>query len=264
MRGWSCERNGATRGFRNRLWFIEQYDDGRRAIPAPAAEDSGGRRIGEGGNHVDDDRAAGAQQSAGSRRARARTVILLVASFALVLLALAAGGYFAAQALSASPEDALTDMASSAVKGDFVAVAASIDTTSLVDSAVDDIMSDSEARRSTLVSKYLETRSDTNGELIKLQARNTLDEEIREHVRSGTLPKRIPLGNSSVKELVAEALARKSIRSVSVKGNVAHVVATVPFRGRTLTVKVRMRRSGETWKVERIENLADVLKQAGN
>ena len=114
-----------------------------------------------------------------------------------------------------------------------------------------------------MLSEYLKTHPGVTESQIKEKARTSLDVEIREHVESGTLPKRIPLGSRSLKSLAAEAYARGSVRSVEVDGDVAHVVVAVPYKGKTLNVKVRMRRSGDSWKVDKIENLAAVLKQAG-
>lgn len=148
------------------------------------------------------------------------------------------------------------------MRGDADTVADSIDTTSIVDSAVDQVLS-STNERPALLAEYLRTHPDVTQDQLKSKAHATLDEEIREHVKSGTLPKRIPIGSGSLKALVAAAYTRRSIRSVNIVGNVAHVVVTVPYKGRTLTVKVRMRRSGTSWKVDEIENLASVLRQAG-
>jgi hypothetical protein len=182
-----------------------------------------------------------------------------VAAGALALaVVLAVGGGLVWRSQQTSPAETVTTIASAAMKGDADSVAASIDTTSLVDSAVDDVFSSAE-QTSALVSDYLKKHPGAT----KAKARATVDEEIREHVQSGTLPKRIPIGSDSLKALVAGALARKSVRSVKVDGNIAHVVVTVPYKGKRLTVKVRMRRSGSTWKVDRIENMASVLKQAG-
>jgi hypothetical protein len=208
---------------------------------------------------VDDDATPVALRPTFFRRNR---TTILVGTLAAVLVG-AVGGYFAWRVRTSSPTDALTSIASSAMKGDADSVAASIDTTSIVDSAVDDVFSASDERRSALLSDYLRTHPDTTQEQLKTKARKLVDEEIREHVKAGTLPKRIPLGSSKLKALVAEAMARKSVQSVKIDGNIAHVVVTVPFRGKTLTVRVRMRRSGTTWKVDRIENMASVLKQAG-
>ena len=41
------------------------------------------------------------------------------------------------------------------------------------------------------------------------------------------------------------------------------MVVSVPFKGKVLTVHVRLRRSGSTWKIDKIENLGSVLRQAG-
>ena len=192
---------------------------------------------------------------------RRKRPVLLVGGLVLVLL-LSSAGYLVWRSRGTSPTDTITDMASSAMKGDAERVAASIDTTSLVDSAVDEVWSGS-SESTAVLSRYLTKHPGDTKVQIKTKARTTLDEEIREHVKSGTLPKRIPIGSPAFKGLVAEALAQRSIRSVKVTGDIAHVVVSVPYNHRTLTVHVRMRRAGTAWKVDRIENLAAVLKQAG-
>ena len=62
---------------------------------------------------------------------------------------------------------------------------------------------------------------------------------------------------------MALAYARHSVKSVTVKGNYAYATVSAPYHGKTYNVVVRMRRSGKDWVVDRIENLAQVLKQAG-
>ena len=192
---------------------------------------------------------------------RGRSALLLGALALVVLIAVV--GYSMLGAPDDSPEEALIGIASAAMQGDADTVVASLDTTALVDSAVDDVLSETDERRAALVARYLATHPDATKERIKDKARALLDEEVREHVESGTLPKRIPLGNKSLKELAAKAYARGSVRSVRVTGDVAHVVVSVPFRGKTLRVQLRMKRSDGRWRVDQVENLSDVLKQAG-
>ena len=187
---------------------------------------------------------------------------LLIGALALALV-MSVAGYLGWRTPDDSPEAALVGIASAAVEGDADAVAASLDTTSLVDSAVDEAFSQTDERRAALVAGYLEAHPGVTEDQIKLKARALLDHELREHVESGTLPKRIPLGSESLKALAAKAWARGSIRSVKIDGDVAHVVVTVPYKGKMLRVKLRMKRAGDKWRIDKIENLSDVLKQAG-
>ena len=189
-----------------------------------------------------------------------KRVAVGVGALAMVVV-LSAVGYFAWNAQKNTPQRAVSGIASAAMMGDADKVAASLDTSSLVNSAVDEVFSSEETH--AVLSEYLKTHPGVTESQIKAKARASLDQEIREHVESGTLPKRIPIGSSSLKALAAEAYARGSVRSVSVDGNVAHVVVAVPYKGKILNVKVRMRRAGNTWKIDKVENLADVLKQAG-
>ena len=178
------------------------------------------------------------------------------------LLALLAGGvYLVWLAPRDSPASTVADIASAAMRGDADKVAASLDTTSLADWAVSDILAT--ADRPRLVTEYLAAHPVSAEPQLQEKARLTLAQEIREHVLSGTRPKRVPLGNESLKTLVAGVLAKQSVHSVQVDGNVAHIVVEVPYQGMTLSVKVLMRRSGDSWKVERVENLAEVPKKAG-
>jgi hypothetical protein len=187
---------------------------------------------------------------------------------ALALGALAVVGCVAGAALLVwrsaqnSPEAALVGLASAAVEGDADAVAASVDTTELVDSAVDDVLSDSQEQRA-IIEQYLLAHPGATEQSIKSKARALLNEEMREHVESGTLPKRIPLPSGTIKQLAAKAFASGAVRSVRVDGSHAHVLVVVPYKGKTLRVRVRMTRRGEKWKVDRVENLSQVLKQAG-
>jgi hypothetical protein len=197
-----------------------------------------------------------------SSSARKRTAIGI--GVLAAVLVLSAAGYAAWDATQNrnTPERAVSGIASATMKGDADKVAASLDTSAIVNSAVDEVFSSPEETHAVL-SEYLRTHPDVTESQLKAKARASLDEEIREHVEAGTLPKRIPLGSRSLKALAAEAYARGSVRSVKVDGNVAHVVVAVPYKGKTLNVKVRMRRSSDTWKIDRVENLAAVLKQAG-
>ena len=192
--------------------------------------------------------------------ARKRTA-LAFGALALVFV-LSVGSFLSWRAQRDRPEETIAAIAAAAMKGDADRVVASIDATTIVDSAVDELFSNGE-ESSALLSEYLRTHPNVTEDQVKAKARAALDEEIREHVKSGTLPKRIPIGSSSLKALVAEAMARRSIRSVDVDGNIAHVVVAVRYKGKNVRVKVRMRRSGGNWKIDEIENLASVLKQTG-
>jgi len=192
---------------------------------------------------------------------RRRRIALAGGALALALV-IAVGTYLAWRTPKDSPEQTVVTIASAAMSGDADTVAASIDTSSLVDSAVDEVFSDADEHRA-LISQYLKTHPNVTEDQVKQKARASLDEEIREHVKSGTLPKRVPLGDESLKALAAKVLARRSVRSVKVDGDIAHVTVAVPYKGKTLGVKVRMRHSGDTWKVDRVENLSDVMRQAG-
>lgn len=191
-----------------------------------------------------------------------RRLIVLVSAGVIAAAALAVAAYLAWPAPPRSPERAITDLASAAMRGDADSVAASLDTSTLVDAAVDEVFSEGDEKRA-IVSEYLRTHPDMTEDQVKHRARSLLDEEIREHVEAGTLPKRIPLGNKSLKEMAAKALAKRTVRSVRVEGDRAYVTVSVPYKGKSLTVKVRMKRSGDSWKVDKIENLADVMDQAG-
>jgi hypothetical protein len=187
---------------------------------------------------------------------------VVVCCILAAIVALSVGGFRMFWVKRGSPEQAVASLASAAMRGDADSVAASIDTTSIADAAVDEVLS-TDADPRGLISGYLKTHPGVTKEQIKQKARSTLDQEVREHVKSGTLPNRIPIGSDSLKALVAGAAARGAVRSVKVDGSVAHMVVAVPYKGHTLIVKVRMRRVGDTWKVDEIENLASVLKQAG-
>ena len=208
---------------------------------------------------MDDQRVAQPGQAKSPHR-RGRRVALVVAAVAVLLL-MAGGAYLLMPARRGSPASAVTDLASAAMSGDSARVAASVDTTSLVDSAVDDVFA-TDAQPSMLTS-YLAQHPGVTEDQLKAKLRMSFDTELKEHVESGTLPKRIPIGNEPLKGLVAAVLAKQTVSSVQVEGGVAHAVVMVPFKGKFLKVRVRMQRSGDSWKVDRVENLADVLKQAG-
>jgi hypothetical protein len=190
-------------------------------------------------------------------RTRQRQVVVGVLAAAAVAAAL--GGLWW-RSYRTSPEAAVARIASAAVSRDVDTVVAHVDTTSVADQAVDDIlgMTDSDA-----VTRFLKERPGRSAEEYKAKARALINEEMREHVATGTLPKRIPLDADSVKSLVAGAYARNAVRSVEVDGDSAHVTAVVSYGGKRLTVRVLMRHDGSTWVVKEIENLPDVLKQAG-
>lgn len=182
-------------------------------------------------------------------------------ALALVLV-LAAGGYSAWRGQKDTPAQTVSAIASAAMKGDTDSVAASIDTTAIAESAVDEVFSNTDEQPAA-VSNYLNKHPGLTEDQVKARVRATIDDEIRKRVESGALSERIPVGSDSFKALVAGAMALGSIRSETVEGDVAHVVVAVPYKGKTLIVQVRMQRSGDTWKIDQIENLADVLEQAG-
>jgi len=202
-----------------------------------------------------------APEEAPSSRRRHRLAIALVAG-SLALAVAAVAGYAWWLTERDTPQAALTDLASAAVSGDATAVAESIDTTSLVDSAVDDVFSESDERRA-LIAEYLAKHPDATQDSVKRKARALLNEELREHVESGTLPKRIPVGNETLKELAAKAFARGTVRSVKVNGNTARVLVVGKYRGKTIRAWVLMKRVNGKWKVVGVDNPSDVLRQAG-
>jgi hypothetical protein len=190
-----------------------------------------------------------------------RNRAVLVSCALMLVIIFSVGGYAAWRARRDSPAETITAIASAAMKGDADSVLISIDTTSVANSAVDDVLSSADEH--ALLAEYLKTHPDVSADQIKARAPGMLNGEIREHVESGTLPKRIPLGSGSMKAFIAEAVARRSVHSVRIDGNTARMVVNVRYKGKTIAVKVRMQRVGSTWKVDKIENMKSVLKQAG-
>jgi TolB-like protein len=81
-------------------------------------------------------------------------------------------------------------------------------------------------------------------------------------------------GSSADTEYLTDGITETLINGLAQLPNLRVSARSVVFRykgqnvdaqqvGKTLSVKVRMRRTGDAWKIERVENLADVLKQAG-
>jgi len=180
----------------------------------------------------------------------------------LVFVVLGAEGYLLARSRRSAPAKAVSAIAMAAMRGDSDSVAASIDTTAIANSAVDEVLSDSN-EQGTLAEDYLSKHPGMTVDQLKTKVRTAIDAEIHKKVEAGSLAKRVPFGNSAVKALVAEALAQGAIRSQTVEGDVAHAVVAVPYKGKVLSVQVRMQRTGDTWKIDEVENLADVLHQAG-
>jgi hypothetical protein len=191
----------------------------------------------------------------------ARYTSLWVAIAATLAVALAVGGLWWWRE-ERSPAASIVRAAKAAVNRDVDAVEAAIDTSAVISSAVDDMYNDPHFRQS-YVDSYTARHPGVKPEQIKARIGALVTEEVREHVSAGTLPKRIPLPADSLKALVAQAYARHSVKSITVKGNYAFATVAVPYHGKTYKVIVRLRRSGGDWVVDRIENLAEVLKQAG-
>ena len=70
-------------------------------------------------------------------------------------------------------------------------------------------MSDSQEQHA-IVEQYLLAHPGATEQSIKSKARALLNEEMREHVESGTLPKRMPLPSGTVKQLAAKAFVSGS------------------------------------------------------
>lgn len=190
---------------------------------------------------------------------RRRISIVVTVGLAALVVAVA-GGYAWWRSYQRSPQAAVSSIASATMKRDVDAVTAHIDTTAVADAAVDDLLGMKDSPR---VTTYLEKHAGASPDEHKQTARELFDGELREHVADGTLPKRIPIDAESLKALAASAYARRAVESVSIDGNVAHVTARVSFRSKDVRVKVRMVRTGETWRVTKIENLRSVMKQLG-
>ena len=185
-----------------------------------------------------------------------------VCGIVLVFVVLGAEGYLLARSRRSAPAKAVTAIATAAMRGDAEGVAASIDTSAIANNAVDEVLSDSN-EHSSLAADYLSKHPGMTEDQLKAKVATTIDAEIRKKVESGSLSKRVPFGNDAMKALVAEALAQGAIQSQTVEGDVAHAVVAVPYKGKVLSVRIRMQRTGDTWKVDEVENLADVLNQAG-
>jgi hypothetical protein len=191
---------------------------------------------------------------------RRRMIAIAVAVGLSALVVAAAGGYAWWRSYQRSPQAAVSTIASAMMKRDVDAVTAHIDTTAVADAAVEDLLG---MKDSPKVAEYLEKHAGASSDEHKKTARELLDGELREHVSDGTLPKRIPVDTDSLKALAASAYARRAVGSVRINGRVAHVTARVPFGGADVTVKFRMERRGDTWRVTKIENLHSVIKQLG-
>jgi hypothetical protein len=178
-----------------------------------------------------------------------------------VSVALALGGILWWRAQQ-SPQASIGRVAKAAMEGNVGAVEAAIDTTAIVSNAVDDIYNDRHFRQS-VVASYTAKHPTASADDIKARLEKSVGTELREHVTNGSLPKRIPIPGDSIKGLVAQAYAQHSVKSITVKGNYAYAVVAVPYHGKTYEVVVRLRRSGRDWVVDRIMNLAEVLKAAG-
>jgi hypothetical protein len=161
-----------------------------------------------------------------------------------------------------SPRASIGRVAKAAVDGDIEAVEAAIDTTAIISAAVDDMYNDPHFRAS-YVASYTARHPTVTPEDIKARLEKAVNQELREHLADGSLPRRIPIPADSIKALVAQAWARQSVKSITIKGKYAYAVVVVPYHGKNYDVVVRLRRSGNTWVVDRIENLPEVLKAAG-
>lgn len=194
-------------------------------------------------------------------RASGKAAPWVIAAVAVAAVALIGLGVWWWQ-LQRSPTAALGKAAKAAMSRDVEGVEAAVDTTALVEGAVEDMYNDPRLRAS-YIDSYTAKHPEATPEHVKKRVGAFVNEEVREHVKSGTLPKRVPIPGDSLKGLVAEAYARHSVKSVTVKGSYAYATVAVPYHGKTYNVIVRLRRSNGTWVVDRVENLAQIMKQAG-
>jgi hypothetical protein len=175
----------------------------------------------------------------------------------------AASGQLSAEDYRATLEimDTISSSVSAAVKGNAAEVARHIDTTSLVSAAVTDVYSDPRVRQPLI--GYTAMHPGVTQEQITARTIALANEELWEHIRNGSLPRRIPLPGGTLKGLVASAYARQSVDSIIVDAGGATISAALPYKGQRFRVKVRVVRAAGIWKVTRIENLVDLAKQAG-
>ncbi len=157
----------------------------------------------------------------------------------------------------------ITSMVDAAVKGEPDFVVRHIDTTSVVNATVDEFYSDTSLH--ALLLRYTPNRAGADKERVKIRARELVQEELPEHIKSGTLPKRIeiPLPARTVSGLVASTYARNSVKSIELDGDEAVVTAEAPYGDRMVRVKIRFERVDGEWRVIRVENLAEVAQAAG-
>ncbi len=239
-----------TRGIRTTMTDDTQFpSDPELSDSAEPAEDFAAAREDGAARGADGPPAAGSH----------RRVWLWVALGVCAVVALGGVGWWRAEH---SPKASIGRVAKAAVDGDLETVQAAIDTTAIIGAAVDDIYNDPHFRAS-YVASYTAKHPTAKPSDIKDRLEKLANEEMAEHVASGSLPKRIPIPGDSIKGLVAMAYARHSVKSIVVKGGYAYATVSVPYHGKTYNVVVRLRRSGKEWVVDRIMNLAAVLKQAG-
>jgi hypothetical protein len=196
------------------------------------------------------------EQDAPDARSGSRRRRLAVAAVVVVAGVLAAALWW--RSYSRSPAGAVAEMAGAAVAGDVGGVMAHIDTTSVAEQAVSDLLG---MRGNALVDRYLARNSDADAAERARRAKGLLDEELAEHVRDGTLPTRVPLEAGSLKSLAARTYASASVKTTSVDGDVARVTLSVPYKGRNVEVVVRMEAAGDEWRVVGIENLDEIVDQ---
>lgn len=157
----------------------------------------------------------------------------------------------------------ISNMVSSAVKGQPDYVVRHIDSTSVVTGVVKDLFADP-ALHAALY-RYTPDRTSDGTEAVRARAEALFDEELPEHIKSGTLPKRIkiPFAGRTFVSLVASTYARNAVRSVDVDGDTAIVTAEAPYGGKRISVKVKFVRSDGEWIITGVENLPEVARAAG-
>ena len=170
-----------------------------------------------------------------------------------VCAVLALGGFWWWRA-EQSPRASIGRVAKAAMNRDIEAVEAAVDTTAIISSAVDDMYNDPHFSAS-YVASYTAKHPGVNAGGHQGPARRAGHRGSARARRGRDAAEAHPDPGDSIKGLVALAYARHSVKSMTMKGNYAYATVSVPYHGKNYNVVVRLRRSGNDWVVDRIENL---------
>lgn len=180
---------------------------------------------------------------------RALLIALLVIAI-LVVIALVAWRQY-----STTPRYALTQLAQSAQAGDWEGVQTWMDVDAIADDIVDAAIDQALADRESEIGQLGLLGEELAAGIAEVM-RPRLAEEVRAQMRE-----QIEAQDGDIRRYLGAMVVANNPEALEVSGDSARAVVELPYRGRQVRLDLGLTRSGDAWRVVRLNNAAELVEQ---